>query len=120
MFLLDHAQNHHQCPARCEHSSGVTEDWLCCPLLTRLIEVPLSAFPQHSIGPGGRAAFLAGVVVLREQVVFVGGRKIQLAFDEAPENLERVFACIPSSFPLPKKSVRIHTAHHFDIVILHK
>lgn len=52
--------------------------WACLrvPLLTCLIKVPLPPLPEDAVGPGRRAALLAGVVILGEEVVLVGRGKI--------------------------------------------
>ena len=57
--------------------------------LTCFIKVPLPPVPEHAVRPGGRATLLAGVVILREQVVLVGGGEVQVSLDEPAEDLHR-------------------------------
>ena len=47
----------------------------------------LSASPEHAVRPRGNALLLGGVVVVREEVVLVRGRKVNGALLEAFENI---------------------------------
>ena len=60
-----------------------------CASLTCFVKVPLPPVPEHAVGPGGRAALLTGVVILREQVVLVGGGEVQVSLDEPAEDLHK-------------------------------
>lgn len=57
-------------------------------MLTGFIKVPLPSPPKYTVSPGGCATLLAGVIVFRKQVVFVGGCKIELPFNETPKHLD--------------------------------
>ena len=44
--------------------------------------------PQHSIGPSRYTTFLAGVIIIAEEVILIGWCKICWTFIEAKEYLE--------------------------------
>lgn len=66
----------------------MVEDNVINIILTSFIKVPLPSLPQHTVSPGWCAALLTGVIVLRKQVIFVSGGKIQLPFNKASKNLK--------------------------------
>lgn len=55
---------------------------------TSFLKVPLSPLPEHTVSPCRCAAFLTRVIVIREEVIFVGRSKVQLSLNKASENLK--------------------------------
>ena len=49
----------------------------------------LSASPEHAVRPRGNALLLRGIVIVREEVVLVRGRKVNRALLEAREDIPR-------------------------------
>lgn len=50
---------------------------------------PISPSPEDAVAPGGSTSLLAGVVIVRELIVLVGGVKVQISLDELVKYLQQ-------------------------------
>lgn len=101
-----------------ELGSSIVQQTAIIPIVDVFVLQDFSSSPQHTIGPCGCPTFLARVKIFAEQIVFVRGRKCNVALGEIIENISAFFLHNQLIF-LQHRAQCVGFQEFFDFVFVH-